>query len=83
MGSDNGLLPAWHKDINRVSADLLSIRPPGNEIQWNLNQYMIFILENVFENIVYKMSAFCSGHIYFESFTKTDLVSVDQTRSLY
>ena len=40
----------------------MSIGPLGTKLQWNFNQNTkLFIHENAFQNIVYKMAAICPG----------------------
>ena len=56
IGSDNDLLSGWHQAIIWPSAGILLIRPLGtnfNEIFYG-NSY-IFIQENPFENVFWKM----------------------------
>ena len=60
IGSDNGLSPGRHQAIIWSNADYyyLTLR---YTLQWNFNQnWYIFIQENAFENIVWKMSAILS-----------------------
>ena len=61
IGSDNGLSFGRRQAIictqcwNNVSSTL------GNKLQWNLNRNLyIFIQENAFENVVWKMAAILS-----------------------
>ena len=60
IGSDNGLLPGRCQAIIWNNAGILLIAPLGTN-QWyhNRNSY-IFILENAFENIIWKMVAIWS-----------------------
>ena len=61
IGSDNCLLPGRHQAIIWTGAGILLTGPSGidfNEI-FNQNSY-IFILENLFENVVWKMAAILS-----------------------
>ena len=56
IGSGNGLSPLWCQAITWTNAGLLSIGllSPGNMFHWNLNQnFIIFIEENAFENVVW------------------------------
>ena len=51
----NGFLPVQDEAITWINADLFSIGRIG--LQWNLYQnIMIFIEENYFQNVVYKIS---------------------------
>ena len=55
IGSDNGLSPDQRQTIIWTNAGIL-LSTHGNKLQWNLNRnWNIFIQENVFENIVWKM----------------------------
>ena len=73
IGSDNGLPPDWHQAIIWTNAGMLLIWPLGTNLSEILikNSY-IFIRENVFENVVWKMAAIlsppqcvdCSGRCY-------------------
>ena len=59
IGSDNGLAPIRRHNLNQcwniVNWTL------GNKFQWNLNKNSnIFIQENAFENVVWKMAAILS-----------------------
>ena len=61
IGSDNGSSPGrrqaiiWTKCWDTVNRTL------GNKLQWNLNRNLyIFIQENAFENVVWKMAAIMS-----------------------
>ena len=58
IGSDNGLLPGWCKAIIWTIARILLLGPLGTNISeiFNQNSY-IFIQENAFENVVWKMAA--------------------------
>ena len=59
VGSDNGLSPGRRQAIIRTNAGLLWIGTLG--LQWNLKQNSyIFIQENAFENVVWKMAAILS-----------------------
>ena len=61
IGSDKGLLSGWCQAIIRTNAGILLIRPLKNKFQWNLNHNScIFIEENAFENVVWKMAAILS-----------------------
>ena len=64
IGSDNGLTPGRRRAIILTNAGILLIRTLGT-LQWNLspNSY-IFIQENAFENVVWKMSAILSRPQY-------------------
>ena len=58
IGSDNGLPSIWYQAIIWSNTGILLIR---NKLQWNLNQNSsIFIQENAFENVVWKMAAILS-----------------------
>ena len=69
IGSDNGLSPGWRQTIIWTNANWT----PGNKFQWNLIQDLyIFIQDNAFENVVWKMAAKLSqpqcvntGHVPF------------------
>ena len=70
IGSDNGLSPARRQAITWTNAGILLIGPLGKH-QWNLNQNLyIFVQENGFENVVWKMVAIlslpqCVNYDYF------------------
>ena len=59
IGSDNGLSPGRRQAIIWTNAViLLTGRLGTNKLQWNVNRNSyIFIQENLFENIVWKMAA--------------------------
>ena len=62
FGSDNGLSSGRHQAIIWTNAGILSIGPPRNKLQWNLNlNSYIFIKENSFWNVVWKWRPFCLG----------------------
>ena len=65
IGSDNGLSPGRRQAIIWTNDGLLWIivnLTHGNKLQWNLNRNpYIFIQENAFENVVWKMAAICLG----------------------
>ena len=59
ISSDDGLSPSRRQAIIWTNAGLLLIGP---KLQWNLNQISyIFIQENAFENVVWKMPSICLG----------------------
>ena len=61
IGSDNGLFPGWWQAIIWTNAGILltgPLEPNFSEIL-NRNSY-IFIQENAFENIIWKMTAILS-----------------------
>ena len=62
IGSDNGLSPDWRQAIIWTNAGILLIEPVGtNKLLWNLSRNShIFIQENVFENVVWKIAAILS-----------------------
>ena len=61
IGSENGLSPGRCQVIIWTCAGLLVIWTFGNKLQWNLNKNLyIFIQENAFENVVWKMAAILS-----------------------
>ena len=61
IGSDNGLSPGWRQDIFWTKAGILLIWTNLNKLRWNLNcNAYIFIQENAFENVVWKMAAILS-----------------------
>ena len=61
ISSNNGLLPVWHLAIIWTNAGLLSIGHLRKKLQQNFDQNSyIFIKENVFENIIWKMEAILS-----------------------
>ena len=61
IGSDNGLSPERRQAIIWANAGILLIEPLGTKLQSNLNRnWNIFIQENVFQNVVWKMSAILS-----------------------
>ena len=56
-GEDNGNSPARHQAIIWTNAGILLIGPK-EKLQWNLNRNShIFIQENAFENVVWKLAA--------------------------
>ena len=58
---DNGLSPGQCQAIICTNAGILLVGPLGTKIQQNLNQNSyIFIQENAFENVVWKMVAISS-----------------------
>ena len=62
IDSDNGLAPVRRQAIIWTNAGILSIGPFNwNKLQWkfNRNSY-IFIQENAFENVVWKMASILS-----------------------
>ena len=62
IGSDNGLSPGGRQAIIWTNDGIFLIGPLGiNKRQWNLNRNLkIFIQENAFENVVWKMAAILS-----------------------
>ena len=57
IGSDNGLSPGRHQVIIRTNAGC----PRRNKLQLNFNRNSyIFIQENAFQNVVWKMAAILS-----------------------
>ena len=64
VGSENGLLPERHQAIICTNAEILLIGPVETTFIEILNEkrnsYM-FIQENVFENVVWKVAPFCVG----------------------
>ena len=61
ISSDNGLLPGRRQAIIGTNTAILFIGPIGNKLQWNLNQNLyIFIQENAFENVIWKMAPILS-----------------------
>ena len=61
IGSDNGLMPGRGQAIIWANAGILLIWTLGNKLKWNLNQNSyIFIQENAFENVVWRMAAILS-----------------------
>ena len=63
IGSDKGLSPDRRQAIIWTNAGILLIGPLcGNKLQWNFNRNSyIFIPENTFQNVVWKMAAILSG----------------------
>ena len=61
IGPGNGLSPGRRQAIVWTNIGILLIGPLSNKLQWNLyrNSY-IFIHENAFENVVWKMVAILS-----------------------
>ena len=67
IGSDNGLSPGRRQAIIWCNAEILLIGPLG---QWNLNlNSWIFIQENAFENVVWKMAVICVIYLYYTAVT--------------
>ena len=61
IGSDNGLSPGRRQAIIRTSAEILLIWTLWNIFQWNLHSNShIFIQEDAFEHVVWKMAAILS-----------------------
>ena len=63
LGSDNGRLVAWSAPSHYLNQywDIVNLTL-GNKLQWNLNRNeYIFIQENAFENVVWKLAAICLG----------------------
>ena len=62
IGSDNGLSPGRRQAIIWTNNGWYIVKwAPRNKLQWNLNQNSyIFIQENVFEIVVWKMAAILS-----------------------
>ena len=61
VGSENGLSPGRGQVIIWTCAGLLVIWTFGNKLQWNFNKNSyIFIQENAFENVVWKMATISS-----------------------
>ena len=57
IGSDNGFSPGRHQAITWTNVGILIIGPRGTKLQWNANRNSyIFIQENPFENVVWKMA---------------------------
>ena len=57
-GSDNGLSPVRRQDNVRTTAGIIIIEPLETKLQWNFNRnWNIFILENVYENVVWNIAA--------------------------
>ena len=57
IGSDNGLSPGRRQAI----INIVNLTP-RNKLQWNFNRNSyIFIQENPFQNVVWKMAAICLG----------------------
>ena len=61
IGSDNGLSPNWHQTIVLTNAGLLYIRTQGTTFSeiWSWNS-LVFIQENLFENVVSKVTTILS-----------------------
>ena len=61
IGSDNGLSPGRRQAITWTNVAILLIGPPRSKLRWNVNRNSyIFIQENPFENVVWKMAAILS-----------------------
>ena len=61
-GSDNGLSPGRRQAIIWISAENIVNWTLGNKLQWIFNQNSnIFIQENPFENVIFKISSICPG----------------------
>ena len=62
IGSDNGLSPGRRQAIIWTNAGILLIRTLGTNFSEILNRNSsIFIQDNAFENVVWKMAAICLG----------------------
>ena len=62
IGSDYGLSPWRRQAIIRTKCSNIVNWTLGNKFQWNLNRNSsIFIQQNGFENVVWKMAAICLG----------------------
>ena len=60
IGSDNGLSPGWRHAIILINAEILLIEPWWKN-QWSIyRNWDIFIQENAFENVLWKMAAILS-----------------------
>ena len=82
IDSDNGLSPArrqaiiWHYPNQCCNIINWTLR---NKLQWNLNQNSyIFIQENAFENVVWKMSAILSRPQCVDTYTNHHLRIVNR-----
>ena len=69
VGSDNGLMPAWHQVITCNQSFLIVNWTLRKKLHWNLNQNSkLFIQEYAFENAICKMAtifSFFSGlHVW-------------------
>ena len=62
-GSDNGLSPGWHQTNIWNNDEILLIWPLGTNFSDMLFKIHIFIFiqENPFENVIWKLAAFCLG----------------------
>ena len=61
IGSDNGLSPGRRQAIIWTNAGILLIWTFRNKLQWNFKRYSdIFVEENAFENVIWKMAAILS-----------------------
>ena len=61
IGSDNGLLPGRRQAIIWTNAGIFVNWTLRNKLQWNFNRNSsIFIQENRFENVIWKMAAILS-----------------------
>ena len=61
IGSDNGLSPDRHQAIIRTNAGILLNGPPGTTFkEFFFRNTYIFVQENQFENVVWKMAAILS-----------------------
>ena len=61
IGSDNGLMPGRHQANIWTNAGILLIGPLGTNFSGILIENLyIFIQENAFENVVWKMAAILS-----------------------
>ena len=61
LGSDNGLSPGRRQAIIYTNAGILLIWPVGTNFSEILIDWYIFIQENAFQNVVWKMAAICLG----------------------
>ena len=62
IGSDNGLSPGRRQAIIWTNAGILLIGPLGTNFKWNFNRNSyIFIQENLFENVVWKIESIFHG----------------------
>ena len=77
IGSDNGLSPGRRLAIIRTSAEMLLNGPLGTNLsEISIKFYYIFIYENAFENVVWKMAAILSRPQCVDEWFPGDLLHI-------
>ena len=86
IGSDNGLSPGWRHVIVWTNAEILLIEP-WRKNQWSIyRNWDIFIQENAFENVLWKMAAILSRlqgvKLFVSSLPRKDQTKHESSASL-